>query len=104
MIALQPFHLNSSRVVETRLPHGLADDLGLYRLFYKDAYHAEVSEGDLVREMLQAFIEGDEAFRQFKRQAKSRVRPKRSRQAKVAPNSSQKNDVQGDDIQQPARP
>ena len=77
MIALPPFHTTTSRTVETRLPHGLAQDLSLYRTFYKEAYGAEVPEADLVREIVRTFLDGDDAFRQFKRGARPRARPSR---------------------------
>ena len=65
-IALQPFHVTTPRSVETKLPSSLAQDLDIYRRLYKETYGAEVPEGDLVREIIRAFLERDEEFRRFK--------------------------------------
>lgn len=78
-IALQPFHVTTPRSVETKLPSSLAQDLDLYRRLYKDAYGADVSEGDLVREIIRAFLERDEEFRRFKLNAAPTNARRRSR-------------------------
>ncbi len=104
MIALPAFHVTTLRVVQTRLPHGLAEDLTLYRMFYKQTYGAEVSEADLMREILRAFIEGDETFRQFKRVARGCNRSKRLRQANLMPNASSKDSAVHDVAAPPGAP
>jgi hypothetical protein len=66
MIALSPFHITTPRSIDLKLPTLVAQDLDLYRRLYKETYGAEVSEPDLIREILRVFLDGEDAFRQYK--------------------------------------
>ena len=80
MIALPPFHVTTPHALELKLPPPLARDLDLYRRLYKEAYGADVSEADLVREIVRAFLDRDEGLRAHKHVAGGgRHRPSRTR-------------------------
>ena len=74
-IALPAFHITAIKKHALEFSHALQQDLEAYRAFYKQAYGADVSEVDLIREIVRAFLMQDEAFRLFKAGA-----PRRSRQ------------------------
>ena len=65
-IALPAFHVTTTREVSVRVDHRLGQDLWLYRQHYKQAYGAEVTEADLIREMARRFMESDREFQNFK--------------------------------------
>jgi hypothetical protein len=65
-IALPAFHVTTTSQVSVRVDHRLGQDLQLYRQHYKQAYGAEVTEADLIREMARRFIELDHQFQSFK--------------------------------------
>jgi hypothetical protein len=67
-IALPAFHVTTTRDVSVRVDHRLGQDLRLYRQYYKQAYGAEVTEADLIREMARRFMESDRQFHGFKNQ------------------------------------
>jgi hypothetical protein len=84
-IAMPPFH-GSARKLVVDLGHGLAHDLERYRMFYKQAYGAEVSDADLVREMAYRFMEADREFQVAKHALKPASRS--VRRATPAPTPS----------------
>ena len=65
-IALPAFHVTTTSQVSVRVDHRLGQDLRLYRQHYKQAYGAEVTEADLIREMARRFMESDHQFQTFK--------------------------------------
>ena len=65
-IALPAFHVTTTSQVSVRVDHKLGQDLRLYRQHYKQAYGAEVTEADLIREMARRFMESDREFQNFK--------------------------------------
>jgi hypothetical protein len=82
-ILLPAFHITTTRRLNVEVHHELATDLDRYRAFYKQSYGADVSEGDLLREMARRFMESDREFQSFK--AGSRSRPRGSRRSAAAP-------------------
>jgi hypothetical protein len=65
-IALPAFHITTTKKHTLEFPHALQQELEAYRAFYKQTYGADVSEPDLVREIVRAFLAQDEAFRGFR--------------------------------------
>ena len=65
-ISLPPFHSKTSREIVIEAGHDLVRDLDRYRAFYKQAYGADVSESDLLREMARRFMESDREFQAVK--------------------------------------
>jgi hypothetical protein len=57
--------------------HELHQDIERYRAFYKQAYNADVTEADLVREMARRFMEADREFQDFKIAGRPRSRSSR---------------------------
>ena len=80
-IALEAFHANSRVKLQVEIGGDLARDLERYKLFYKQAYGADVSEAELLREMARRFMEIDRQFQVAKHGLKARVRVRRSEQA-----------------------
>jgi hypothetical protein len=76
-IALEPFHSTNRIKLSVEIAHDLARDLERYKMFYKQAYSADVSEADLLREMARRFMEGDREFQAAKQRLKARPRPKK---------------------------
>ena len=76
-ISLPAFHVTASRKVTVEIGNDLGQDLERYRAFYKQAYGAEVSESDLLREMARRFMDGDREFQVAKYGLKTRSRPRR---------------------------
>jgi hypothetical protein len=76
-IALHPFHQTTRVKVVCEIPSDLAQDLERYKAFYKQAYGADVSESDLLREMARRFMDGDREFQIAKYGLKARSRPPR---------------------------
>ena len=76
-IALHPFHQTTRVKVVCEIPSELAQDLERYKAFYKQAYGADVSEADLLREMARRFMDGDREFQVAKYGLKPRSRTTR---------------------------
>jgi hypothetical protein len=76
-IALPAFHVTATRKLTIEVSHDLAQDLERYRTFYKQAYSADVSEADLLREMARRFMNGDREFQITKYGLKARSRTSR---------------------------
>ena len=76
-IALPAFHVTATRKLAVEVGHELSQDIERYRAFYKQAYSADVSEADLVREMARRFMEADRDFQEFKGGGRSRSRSSR---------------------------
>ena len=76
-IALHPFHQTTRVKLTVEINHELAQDLERYKAFYKQAYGADVSEADLVREMARRFMDGDREFQVAKHGLKPRLRGSR---------------------------
>jgi hypothetical protein len=76
-IALPAFHVTTTRKLAVEVGHDLSQDIERYRAFYKQAYGADVSEADLVREMARRFMEADREFQGFKGGGRSRSRSSR---------------------------
>ena len=83
-IALPAFHFTTRVKLALEVGHELHQDIERYRAFYKQAYSADVSEADLVREMARRFMEADRDFQDFKVAGRPR-----SRSRKPAANSLQ---------------
>jgi hypothetical protein len=80
-ISLPPFHSKTSREIVIQAGHDLVRDLDRYRAFYRQAYGADVSESDLLREMARRFMEADREFQAVKHGLK----PKRQGSRRAAP-------------------
>ena len=76
-IALPAFHVTTRSKLTVEINHELAQDLERYRAFYKQAYGAEVSDADLLREMARRFMDGDREFQAAKLGIKTRSRASR---------------------------
>jgi hypothetical protein len=76
-IALPAFHFTTTRKLAIEIGHELSQDIERYRAFYKQAYSADVSEADLVREMARRFMEADRDFQEFRLGVRSRSRTSR---------------------------
>jgi len=77
-IALPAFHFTTRVALKLEVGHELHQDIERYRAFYKQAYNADVSEADLVREMARRFIEADRDFQDFKSAGRPRSRSSRN--------------------------
>ena len=85
-IALHPFHQTTRVKLTVEINHELAQDLERYKAFYKQAYGADVSECDLLREMARRFMDGDREFKVAKNGLKARSRtPRQPAAPSVAP-------------------
>ena len=73
-IALPAFHVTTTRKLTIEVSHDLEQDLERYKTFYKQAYGADVSEADLLREMARRFMDGDREFQIAKYGLKARSR------------------------------
>ena len=76
-IALPAFHVTTTRKLAVEVGHELSQEIERYRAFYKQAYSADVSEADLVREMARRFMEADRDFQDFKGRGRPRSRSSR---------------------------
>ena len=76
-IALPAFHFTTTRKLAIEIGHDLSQDIERYRAFYKQAYSADVSEADLVREMARRFMEADREFQDLKGTGRARSRSAR---------------------------
>jgi hypothetical protein len=83
-IALHPFHQTTRVKVVCEIPSELAQDLERYKAFYKQAYGADVSEADLLREMARRFMDGDREFQVAKYGLKARSRTPRQSAPQLA--------------------
>src|SRR5690242_15565215 len=83
-IALPAFHITTTRKLSVEVNHEMSQDLERYRTFYKQAYGADVSEADLVREMARRFMQADRDFQGFKSGARPRSRDRARRPTAVA--------------------
>jgi hypothetical protein len=71
-ISLPPFHVTTRTKLVLEISHDLAADIARYCAFYKQAYSADVSEAELVREMARRFMEADREFQAVKHGFKAR--------------------------------
>ena len=71
-ISLPPFHVTTRTELVLEINHDLAADIARYCAFYKQAYSADVSEAELVREMARRFMEADREFQAVKHGFKAR--------------------------------
>jgi hypothetical protein len=77
-IALEPFHSTAKVKLHLEIGHELARDLERYKQFYRQAYGADVTESDLLREMARRFMESDRDFQAAKHGLKARSRPRKA--------------------------
>ena len=84
-IALHPFHVTTRTKLTVEISHELGQDLERYKAFYKQAYGADVSEADLLREMARRFMDGDREFQATKHGIKTRSRATRKPGAPLTP-------------------
>jgi len=64
-IALPAFHITETTRFSVETDHELTLQLRRYQEFYRQAYGATVTEGDLLREMARRFMAGDVDFQGF---------------------------------------
>jgi len=64
-ISLPPFHITETTRFTVEADHELTLQLRRYQEFYKQAYGAAVTEGDLLREMARRFMASDPDFQGF---------------------------------------
>jgi hypothetical protein len=83
-ISLPAFHMTTRTKITVEVSHELAQDLERYKAFYKQAYGADVSDSDILREMARRFMEADQQFQAAKRGIKPRSRA-RQRTAGTSP-------------------
>jgi hypothetical protein len=76
-IALPAFHINTVKKIVVEASFELAQDLERYRAFYRQAYGADVTEAELLREMARRFMEADREFQGFKTGVRPRSRSSR---------------------------
>jgi hypothetical protein len=88
-IALPAFHVNTTTPITVKAGYELAQDLKRYKAFYEQAYGADVSEADLLREMARRFMENDREFQAFKTGVKPRSRNRRRTGTSAVPPSSE---------------
>ena len=87
-IALPAFHVTTTTTCSVKLDYRLAQDLLAYRQFYKQAYNADVTEPELIREMARRFMESDREFQSFKGReifARKGRKPATASESKTAP-------------------
>ena len=85
-IALPAFHVTTTTTCSVKLDYRLGQDLQAYRQFYKQAYNADVTEPELIREMARRFMESDQQFQVIKRCGTVRAVRKGSKLAVVSSN------------------
>ena len=78
-ISLPAFHVTTRTKLTVEVHHELAQNLEHYRAFYKQAYAADVSDADLLREMARRFMEADREFQDYRNGGRSRSRSARQR-------------------------
>jgi hypothetical protein len=69
--------VTTTRKLTIEVSHDLEQDLERYRTFYKQAYGADVSEADLLREMARRFMDSDREFQIVKYGLKAKSRTPR---------------------------
>jgi len=75
-ISLPPFHITETTRFTVEADHELTLQLRRYQEFYKQAYGAAVTEGDLLREMARRFMASDSDFQGFgQKRKKARRKP-----------------------------
>ena len=87
-ISLPPFHVTTRKKITVEANHELEHDLEQYRAYYRQAYGADVSDADLLREMARRFMADDRPFQEFRRGGRPRARASRRQDAAVAPGDS----------------
>ena len=83
-ISLPPFHVTTRKKIQVEINHELEHDLEQYRAYYRQAYGADVSDADLLREMARRFMADDRPFQEFRRGGRPRVRASRPSTSAVA--------------------
>ena len=73
-ILLPAFHVTTVRKCQVEVPYEMGLDLDRYRAFYRQAYHADVAEAELIREMARRFMASDREFLTFKNAQKMKGR------------------------------
>ena len=74
-ISLPPFHVTTRKKIQVEANH----ELEQYRTYYRQAYGADVSDADLLREMARRFMADERPFQEFRRGGRApRSRPSRS--------------------------
>ena len=93
-IALPPFHITEVTRFTVEADHELTHNLRRYQAFYKEAYGAQVTEAELLREMARRFMAND---RDFQGAGKKRRRTRRKPVAAPSqePNNNGKLDLGG---------
>jgi hypothetical protein len=84
-IALPAFHITEMTRFTVEADHELTLQLRRYQEFYKQAYGATVTEGDLLREMARRFMASDVEFQGFGQ------RRRRSKRKQSAPSNAEAN-------------
>jgi hypothetical protein len=82
-ISLHPFHQTTRVKLTMEISPEMAQDLERYKSFYKQAYGADVSETDLLREMARRFMDADREFQVAKYGLKARSRSSRQSAAQT---------------------
>ena len=82
-ILLPAFHVTTVRKCPVEVPYEMGLDLDRYRAFYMQAYHADVAEAELIREMARRFMASDREFQTFKNAQK--IKGKGAEKAAPAP-------------------
>ena len=93
-IALPPFHIAETTRFTVEADHELTQTLRRYQAFYKEAYGATVSEGELLREMARRFMASDGDFQGFGR-TRRRARRKQPIGSSAEPNNNGKLNLGG---------
>lgn len=88
-IALPAFHVTTRSKLTVEINHEFAQDLERYKAFYKQAYGADVSDADLLREMARRFMDGDREFQAAKHGIKTRSRASRQSAPAAVPERSE---------------
>ena len=84
-IALPAFHVTTTRKLSVEVGYELSQDLERYRAFYKQAYGADVTEADLLREMARRFMESDRQFQDHRNASSTKPRSSRRRTTHPSP-------------------
>lgn len=93
-IALPPFHITEVTRFTVEADHELTETLRRYQAFYKEAYGAQVSEAELLREMARRFMANDAEFQGAGRKRRRRIR-KPALMASQEPSNNGKLDLRG---------
>jgi len=93
-IALPPFHITEVTRFTVEADHELTQTLRRYQAFYKEAYGAQVTEAELLREMARRFMANDADF-QGAGQKRRRAKHKLPASPCQEPNNNGKLDLRG---------